>query len=169
MLKVTQKNDSYIPIRSVYQGVLICFDYEPYYDVDAEGNQIATDIGTWTEAIISPKPSFNKIQNFILDTINKETDNRILSGFTWNGHKVWLSSENQFNYKAAYDLAIQSNGANLPTVFKFGPTNKPTYYKFESIEELQDFYTKAMTYINNQLAIGWAKKDAINWEDYKLK
>ena len=27
---------------------------------------------------------------------------------------IWLSSENQFNYKVAYDLALQTNGANLP-------------------------------------------------------
>lgn len=82
---------------------------------------------------------------------------------------MWLSSENQFNYKAAYDLAVQTNGANLPQVFKFGSTENPEYYKFETVEELTDFYTKATTYINQCLAVGWAKKDNINWDDYKYK
>ena len=80
---------------------------------------------------------------------------------------VWLSTENQFNYKAAYDLAVQTNGANLPQVFKFGSTENPEYYKFETVEELTDFYIKATTYINQCLAVGWAKKDSINWDEYQ--
>lgn len=82
---------------------------------------------------------------------------------------VRKKTENQFNYKAAYDLAIQTNGANLPQVFKFGSTENPEYYKFETVEELTDFYTKATAYINQCLAVGWAKKDNINWDDYKYK
>lgn len=97
------------------------------------------------------------------------TDELILSGFIWKDMSVWLSSENQFNYKAAYDLAVQTNGANLPQVFKFGDTLNPIYYKFETVEDIADFYTKASTYINQVLAVGWAKKDNINWDDYKYK
>ena len=82
--------------------------------------------------------------------------------------QVWLSLENQFNYKAAYDLAVQTEGKNLPVVFKFGSIDSPTYYKFDTLEELTDFYTKAMKFINEQLTIGWTKKDSINWDDYKL-
>lgn len=97
------------------------------------------------------------------------TDELILSGFIQKDMSVWLSSENQFNYKAAYDLAVQTNGANLPQVFKFGDTLNPIYYKFETVEDIADFYTKASTYINQVLAVGWAKKDNINWDDYKYK
>lgn len=53
-------------------------------------------------------------------------------------------------------------------VFKFGDTNNPTYYKFETLEELEDFYVKASTYVSQCLAVGWVKKDSINWDDYKL-
>jgi hypothetical protein len=109
-----------------------------------------------------------QIKTFILDAINKRTDENILSGFIWRDNQVWLSRENQFNYKASYDLAVQNNGANLPTVFKFGDIDNPTYYKFDNIEDLEDFYLKATKFINEQLAIGWAKKDSINWEEYKL-
>jgi hypothetical protein len=57
---------------------------------------------------------------------------------------VWLSSENQFNYKAAYDLAVQTGGATLPVTFKFGTDEVPQYREFVTLEELTDFYTKAM-------------------------
>lgn len=74
---------------------------------------------------------------------------------------IWLSSENQFNYKAAYDLAV-TFGGNLPCVFKFGTTENPIYYEFTETEDLTDFYLSAMNYINNTLAEGWKEKDNID-------
>lgn len=169
MIRVTNINEKYIPIARRGMGVTIAFDYEPFFDIDEEGNKVKTKMGTWTVHTFASVPSFTQIQTFITSAINKRTDELILSCFTWNGMQVWLSSENQFNYKAAYDLAVQTNGANLPTVFKFGDNANPVYHKFDTVEELSDFYIKAMSYINNCLAIGWAKKDAIDWEQYKLQ
>ena len=157
----------FVPLIKWGDSVKICFDYEAFYNTDEEGNKVPSDVGTWSEEIISPMPSFGQIKSFILSEINKRTDEKILSGFMWNGMQVWLSTENQFNYKAAYDLAVQTGGANLPTVFKFGSNDEPKYHKFDTVEELTDFYVKAMTYINEQLAIGWAKKDAIDWSVYE--
>jgi hypothetical protein len=168
MIRLTNKKEMYQPIVDLGDRVKVAFDYEVFYDEDEEGNKIPSNVGTWTEAIIKPKPSLEQIKTFILSAINKRTDEKILSGFVWNGNQVWLSRENQFNYKASYDLAVQNNGANLPTVFKFGDIDNPTYYKFDNIEDLEDFYLKATKFINEQLAIGWAKKDSINWEEYKL-
>lgn len=169
MLRITQHKSMYVPIVVLGTGrVKINFDYEPFFDEDEEGNKIPSDVGTWTEAILKPQSSLEQIKTFILDAINKRTDEKIVSGFVWRDMPVWLSSENQFNYKAAYDLAVQTGGANLPTVFKFGDNENPIYHKFETVEELSDFYTKAMAYINEQLAIGWTKKDMIDWEKYKL-
>lgn len=167
MIRITNKNEKYTPLEMKRGSVTICFDYEPFYDIDEEGNKVETDLGTWSVHSFIRKPSFGQLKNFILTEINKRTDEKILSGFEWNGMRVWLSSENQFNYKAAYDLAVQTNGANLPTVFKFGSNEDPKYHKFDTVEELSDFYVKAMTYINEQLAIGWAKKDAIDWSLYE--
>ena len=118
-------------------------------------------------ADIMHKPSLSEIKTIVLNGYNEITDQAILSGFTWRDMPVWLSTENQFNYKAAYDLAVQTNGASLPTVFKFGDAENPIYYKFDTLDELQDFYLKAMQYINEQLAIGWAKKDSIDWSVYE--
>lgn len=108
-----------------------------------------------------------QLKSFILNAINKEIDQRILSGFVWNEMPVWLSTENQFNYKAAYDLAVQTGGQNLPTVFKFGTTDQPAYHTFSTVDELTSFYVSAMQYINTQLAEGWRQKDSIDWEEYE--
>lgn len=167
MIRITNRNEKYTPLTKKGRSVTICFDYEPYFDIDEDGNKVETNLGTWSVHSFISTPSFGQLKNFILAEINKRTDEKIISGFEWNGMSVWLSSENQFNYKAAYDLAVQTNGANLPTVFKFGSNEDPKYHKFDTVEELSDFYVKAMTYINEQLAIGWVKKDAIDWSVYE--
>lgn len=89
------------------------------------------------------RPSDEEIKETVINWYNNQTDRAILSGFSYEGNTVWLSTENQFNYKAAYDLARQSNGATLPVKFKFGSDEKPVYRVFENIEDLTDFYTKS--------------------------
>lgn len=169
MIRITNLKDYYTPLSVSGNIVKIAFDYEPFFDTDEEGNKVESNVGTWAEHVFKKKPSLSQIKDFILSEINKRTDELILSGFTWKDKRVWLSTENQFNYKAAYDLAVQTNGANLPQVFKFGSTENPEYYKFETVEELTDFYTKATAYINQCLTVGWAKKDSINWDNYTIK
>lgn len=109
------------------------------------------------------KPTIAEIKEVILAWYNERIDEQIVSGFKWRGYDVWLSTENQFNYKAAYDLAVQTNGASLPVTFKFGSTLEPSYYTFESLADISDFYVSAMTHINSTLAEGWREKDAIDW------
>lgn len=113
--------------------------------------------------------SANAVKSAVLAWHNEQIDERILSGFVWKDMQVWLSSENQFNYKAAFDLAVQTGGANLPITFKFGTTYEPVYYTFATVEELNEFYLAAMKYINDTLAEGWKEKDAIDWELYKME
>ena len=115
------------------------------------------------------RPSDEEIKETVIDWYNNQTDRAILSGFSYEGNTVWLSTENQFNYKAAYDLARQSNGATLPVKFKFGSDEKPVYRVFENIEDLTDFYTKAMRYILETLDTGWKKKDAFDLEQYQIE
>lgn len=127
-----------------------------------------TDYCTYVYETVHFKPSIEYIKSLIIGWYNKQIDDKILSGFVWNNIPVWLSSENQFNYKAAYDLAVQTQGATLPVTFKFGDTFDPVYYTFNSIEEFTTFYMSAISYINTCLAEGWTKKDNINWESYKI-
>ena len=116
---------------------------------------------------ISKKLRFADIKNAILDAINKDVDQKILSGFTWKDMPVWLSTENQFNYKAAYDLAVMAQGKTLPVVFKFGTIDTPVYHTFDTLEDISDFYLSAMAYISKTLEEGWKLKDSIDWSEYE--
>lgn len=113
--------------------------------------------------IFSYKPTIEEIKDIIISQINKNIDEKILSGLVWKNMPIWLSSENQFNYKAAYDLAIQTNGATLPVTFKFGVDDTPIYHTFESLDEFQDFYTTSLAYVQQTLLDGWSEKDNIDW------
>lgn len=100
---------------------------------------------------LNGRPSDEVVKALIMDWYNQKVDETILKGFSYEGVQVWLSRENQFNYKAAYDLAVQTNGATLPVVFKFGTDETPVYRKFSALEELTDFYTKVMLHIQKRL------------------
>ena len=63
------------------------------------------------------KPTDEEIRTLVMSWYNSQTDAAILSGFAYNGAPVWLSTENQYNYKAAYDLAVQTGGETLPVTF----------------------------------------------------
>lgn len=150
-------------INPRYKKYRVRWDVQPYFD--EEGNQQGV---TFVEKEFFYKPTIAEVKDAVLGWMNAKIDEKILTGFVWNGYQVWLSSENQFNYKAAYDLAVQTNGANLPVVFKFGTTDNPQYYEFRNVDELTDFYVKAMAYINEQLAQGWRQKDSVDWSGYEI-
>lgn len=114
------------------------------------------------------KPSLDTIKKTIFDWYNQQADQKILSTFVWNDYPVWLSTENQFNYKAEYDLAVQTNGQSLPTKFKFGIVDNPRYHTFETVDELTDFYVNMVKHIRSVLEEYWAKKDAIDWQEYEV-
>ena len=120
-----------------------------------------------TEIVMLRKPNINDIKQAVLEGVNRMIDEKIISGFVWNDMPVWLSSENQFNYKAAYDLSVQTGGQTLPVLFKFGDTENPIYHQFTTHEELSDFYLKVMKFINDTLSGGWDMKDSINWSEYE--
>lgn len=184
MIRQLKNKSLYTPIYKKNSIVyVISWEYEDVYDqvyedgVDEQGNptlvptgeQTPTGYACWTEEYFTNKPSINEIKNTIWGWYDKETDYKILRGFTWKDMPVWLSSENQFNYKAAYDLAVQTNGATLPVTFKFGTPDNPVYYTFETLEDFTDFYTSAINYINQTLAEGWQKKDSIDWSKYEIQ
>lgn len=189
MVRTTGLKTEYAPIKKINENVYkVSWGYEdmkdPIYEELTPEQQAAEENGEFVERTIIGykdtdyctymyeymyfKPTVEYLKSFIFDWYNKQIDEKILSGFVWNNMSVWLSTENQFNYKAAYDLAIQTQGQSLPVTFKFGTTTEPVYYTFNNIEEFTQFYVTAMTYINNTLAEGWAKKDAIDWTAYEL-
>jgi hypothetical protein len=138
------------------------------WNVQSKNDANNKDAVTFLEYEFNHKPELDEIKSIILDWYNEKIDQEILSGMVYDNAVVWLSSENQFNYKAAYDLAIQKNGATLPVTFKFGTTDKPVYKQFNSISQLEDFYIKSVSYINQTLFNGWVEKDNIDWSKYEL-
>lgn len=124
---------------------------------------------SYMEEEFGHKPTDEEIRSTVILWYNGQTDAAILSGFSYGDTPVWLSQENQFNYKSAYDLAVQTSGSTLPVTFKFGTDTEPVYHTFDTVEELTDFYTKAMRHIQDTLADGWKKKDAFDLEDYRVE
>lgn len=122
---------------------------------------------TYVEKEFDHKPTVEEIRQSVINWYNEQTDETILSGFTYKGMQVWLSSENQFNYKTAYDLAVQTSGASLPVTFKFGTDEEPKYHTFTNLEELTEFYTSAVAHVQAALAEGWSKKDSFSLDDYR--
>lgn len=112
------------------------------------------------------KPDELELKEDITALIDHFTDERILTGFQWNGGNVYLSQENQMNFKAAYDLAVQTQGATLPIKFKLGEDEdcNPIYHTFAELSEFTDFYTKAVAFIVTALNEGWNEKDSVDYQ-----
>ena len=162
-MKVYGILDDYILVRQDISRYVISYGIE----------QVDETHYTWYEIVFykrqHPSITSEEIKDAICEDINKQTDEKILTTFKWNNKAVWLSMENQFNFKAAYDFAIQNNGANLPVTFKLGEdeNQNPVYYTFETVEEFSDFYTSAMLFVQQCLSEGWQRKDSIDWDKYK--
>lgn len=139
---------------------LVCLSKTNYllifgFNTDEDGNNY-----TWRK-YYDHKPTVREVKQDISELINKETDAKILTGFAWNGKPVYLSAENQMNFKAAYDIARDTAGASLPVKFKLGEDadGEPVYHTFTKLEPLADFVMKAMSFVVTTLNEGWAKKD----------
>lgn len=111
-------------------------------------------------------PTASELRADIEAIINGETDRKILTGMVWNGKPVYLSQENQMNFKATYDLAVQNNGSVLPVKFKLGEDadGKPVYHTFNKVEPMSDFITKCVAHINTAARDGWDAKDAVDYD-----
>ncbi|OKZ27935.1 MAG: hypothetical protein BHV68_23435 [Bacteroidales bacterium 43_8] len=66
-------------------------------------------MATYEEAEFDRRPTLEEIKTAVLASYNARIDEAIRSGFRWEETPVWLSAENQFNYKAAFDLAVQTD------------------------------------------------------------
>lgn len=119
---------------------------------EQEGN------ASYMEEEFSYKPTSEEVKVMVINWYNQEINNEIMSGFTYNGYLYGLSQEIRFNYKSAYDLAVQTDGTSLPVRFKFGTDDEPVYYEFNTLENLTDFYTKEMVFVQRTLAAGWKRK-----------
>ena len=155
---------SYEDYKAGGRYLLLSEEQEAFY---AE-HPTATVKEVWDMELVKPyTPTAEELKRREVDRINRETDMRILSGFVWQDMAVWLSTENQFNYKAAYDLAVQSGGQSLPVMFKFGTDEETVYHTFTTMEELTAFYLASVSWVQTCLAEGWAQKDGLDTSAYE--
>ena len=163
MNKVFGTLNDYALVKEDASRVIVSYDLERVGD---------SDNYTWYEIYFykkQGKPNFGKAKDAILNDINERTDMKILNGMVWGNQNVWLSSENQFNFKAAYDLAVQTQGQSLPVTFKIGEDDEenPIYHEFDDMNEFTNFYVSAISHVNTCLNEGWQKKDSIDFDAYK--
>ena len=133
------------------------------YGIDEDGN------GYNFRKNYDHKPTKAELKEDITQLIDGTTDSKILQGFRWNEVTVYLSTENQMNFKAAFDLNMQTGGLMLPVKFKLGEDaeGNAVYHTFENMEDFTDFYTSAVSYINQCLNEGWAEKDSLDMSSYE--
>ncbi|MDR1671716.1 MAG: hypothetical protein LBR57_04275 [Alistipes sp.] len=120
---------------------------------------------SYEEQVIDHRPTLDEIRAVIEAAVNVATEETIRSGYVWRDIPVWLSSENQMNYKIAYDLAVQTGGASMPVTFKFG-AEEAVYHTFETVDEFTDFYTGVARHIRDTVAEGWRQKDGLDLSLY---
>ncbi len=172
MNKVFGKISDFSPVREDGSRVIISYGFEA---VDEEN-------ATWQEVYLYKKQqaivTLDVVKQAVIGDIDAKTDGRILEGYEWTllhgpqegqAVKVWLSKENQTNFKAKHDRALQKpDSVTWPVTYKVGEVDgQPVYELFADIDELTDFVYGAQDYIEAQLGIGWQEKDAIDWSPYE--
>ena len=133
------------------------------WDVQADPE---TGTASYMEEEFAGRPDPEAVAALVRGWQNARTEEEIRSGFVWEGEQVWLSEENQFNYKAAHDLAVQTGGKTLPVTFKLGTDAKPVYRTFSTVDDLSAFYTAMVRHIQDALERGWRAKDAFSADSY---
>lgn len=170
MYKTVSSTDSLPLIECTskrHDSWVLRYDCKPF--IVNEGTENENTMYEYLAQDFRHKPSIEEIRDAIHAQMNSETDEKIISGFSWNNKPVWLSTENQFNFKAAYDVALQTEGGNLPIKFKLGEDSEgnPVYHTFTSMNAFTDFYTRAIAYINQCLNEGWTRKDSFDFTPYE--
>lgn len=103
------------------------------------------------------EPTKKEVKSAIEELINQQTQEKIVGGFHWNGKPVWLSQENQINFRSP---------VTLPMRFKLGEEGdgSPVYHTFDSRDELDDFNHAVSNHIAQCIEEGYREKDAVDYD-----
>ena len=118
---------------------------------------------------LTVKPSLDDVKRMIINAINSDTQEKIMSGFKWKGNIVWLSEANQLNYSRDFAIAnyCEKKGEeySLPT-YKFGTDDAPVYYSFGTFDDFFQFNRSWANHIADILSDCWNEKRNIVWDGY---
>lgn len=155
--------ECFVPVRQDASQVIVSYEYQ----ADGKNNAYWHEVYFWKKR--TSKPTIEQIKAAVYADINRQTDEKILTGFVWNDMPVYLSDENQRNFSEAQRIAMFMPDSILPVTFKLGEDaeGNPVYHTFETSEELTGFYLQAVAFINQCLAYGWERKDGIDWTPYE--
>lgn len=144
--------ECYAPIRENATQVIIS------YDKVAEGKKNAYWHEVYFNKNRTEKPSLEQIKDAVIADINHRVREKIISGFVWNGIKVWLSEENQMNFTQGI----------APVTLKIGESEEgeSVYQLFETQEDMKSFADACIMWRQQCLKEGWQKKDSMDWSPY---
>ena len=122
------------------------------------------------------KPTREEMAALIYEHINARCDAAILEGGVYTTLedeprrcRLYLSQQNQFNWKAIYDMACRLEGRNLPAVFKMGVSDEDAYYyTITSMRQLEHFILSVFKFIETTLAACWQAKQSVDFTPYTL-
>ena len=113
----------------------------------------------WYEHDFSHRPTADEVRSLFVQMVNEKVQQSILTGMTYEGMPVWLSEENQLNFRST---------PTVPVRFKLGenPDGTPVYHTFNTQKELTAFNKAVADHIATCLNEGWTEKDAFDVEPY---
>lgn len=122
------------------------------------------------------QPTHEEVTELIYGAINEACDEAILTGCTYTTledtpHRcqLYLNQQNQFNWKAIYDMAKHSGGGNLPAILKLGISDEDAYYyTITTMRQLEHFILSVFKHIETTLASCWMAKQHLNLTPYTL-
>lgn len=83
--------------------------------------------------------------------INKETDEKILNDFVYDGNEFYLTTENQTNFA---NLFIARDLLKYPQMVK----TKTGFMQIDNVSDVSGFYLAGVNFIKECLEEGWKKK-----------
>ena len=113
----------------------------------------------WYEHDFDHRPTADEIRALFVELVNEKVQQSILTGMVYNDMPVWLSEENQLNFRST---------PTVPVRFKLGEAEdgSPVYHTFTTQKELTAFNKAVVDHIAACLNEGWTEKDAFDVEPY---
>lgn len=174
--KVFGMKSDFAYLREDASRIVVGYDYKEIDETHAEWYEI------YFYKVNVSKLTLQQIKDAIDKDIDEQTDEKILNSYQWevlNGEdeglvvNVWLSKENQSNFKAKHDVAKEyPNLVTWPMKYKVSEIEedgkkRPVYEYFQNIEELVQFYIGGLNYIEECYNAGWVRKDSIDLDPYE--